>query len=114
LEKAVDERNPPIICFQAYRDNTSVNWVTDFSDGHFNVVVGYDEKNLFFMDPWIEPHNATQHYRYVPKKEFQDRWHNCAASHIYHGAAFIDGKSVTPKLHPHPIPPTFTVATYEP
>ena len=35
------------------------------------VLIGYDDENLYFMDP-----STGRHYAYIPRGEFVDRWHD--------------------------------------
>lgn len=69
--KALIDRKQPVICLlQAWsekpRDYTDV-----WSDGHYVVACGYDDENIFFMDP-----STLGNFAYIPESEFVDRWHD--------------------------------------
>jgi predicted double-glycine peptidase len=75
LLAAVDAGNPPIVDLQAWQSadsrDTLKPWRTDWDDGHYVVLAGYDDVNLFFMDP-----STSRAYAYIPRDEFPDRWHD--------------------------------------
>jgi len=91
LERAVDRGEPTIVAIQAWqavptRDRMRP-WASDWDDGHYVVVVGYDDGNLYFMDP-----STTGRYTYIPRDEFRSRWHDVvgrANVHTDHIAIFI-------------------------
>lgn len=70
LRQLIDRGKPTIILLQAW-GNPGVNWKTEWNEGHYAVAVGYDEHNIYFMDP-----SVLGHYTYVPNEEFLDRWHD--------------------------------------
>jgi hypothetical protein len=70
LREVIDSGRPPILVFQAW-GRPGVNWKKEWNEGHYAVAVGYDEDNLYFMDPAI-----LGHYAYIPVDEFLDRWHD--------------------------------------
>jgi len=89
LERAIDAGEPPIVDFEAWQSPGSVNdpkpWATDYDDGHYSVLVGYDADNLYFMDP-----STIGHYAYVPRAEFLDRWHDTVgSSSLQHMVIFV-------------------------
>lgn len=51
LEKVVDEGNLTIIDYQAYRESPNVAYATDWEDGHYSIVVGYDQDKIYIEDP---------------------------------------------------------------
>jgi ABC-type bacteriocin/lantibiotic exporter with double-glycine peptidase domain len=106
VERAVDRSEPTIVAVQAWqpvaREENLKPWATDWDDGHYLVVIGYDSKNLYFMDP-----STTGHYTYIPLGEFNDRWHDVlGAEHVHaeHIAVFVHS-TVT-----RPSPPASTIA----
>jgi len=106
LLEAIDRQEPPIIDFEAWRDNDTVRWSTDWDDGHYNVLVGYDKDNFFMMDP-STPHR----YAYVPQDKFLKRWHDVVGAnnvHTWHMVVFVAGGS-----NPHPQPDPPAKASYE-
>jgi predicted double-glycine peptidase len=70
LRQLIDRGKPTIVLMQAW-GNPGVNWKTEWNEGHYAVAVGYDENNIYFMDPTV-----LGHYAYVPIEEFLDRWHD--------------------------------------
>lgn len=58
LEGFVDKNIPVIVAYQAYRD------------GHFSVVVGYDNKRILIADPF-----SSRKFRWIPKQDFKRRWY---------------------------------------
>lgn len=75
------------------------------SDGHYNVLVGYDHENFFLMDP------STQgHYAYIPQSEFIDRWHDIVGKNTKTERMVILVKGTRT---PHPVTPKHPDATYE-
>ncbi len=70
LKKWIDERKPVIVSIQAWAEKP-VHYAADWDDGHYVVAVGYDEQNIYFMDPSI-----LGHYAYLPLSEFVRRWHD--------------------------------------
>jgi predicted double-glycine peptidase len=70
LKKFIDGRKPVIVLIQAWPDSP-VKWAETWTEGHYSVAVGYDEENLYFMDP-----STLGHYTFIPAQEFLDRWHD--------------------------------------
>jgi len=70
LEKWIDRRRPVIVIIQAWAD-PPVDYPHDWNDGHYVVAVGYDDENLYFMDP-----STLGHYTFIPREEFLTRWHD--------------------------------------
>lgn len=70
LKAALDKRQPVICLLQAWSEHP-VDYKDEWNDGHYVVAVGYDEKNIFFMDP-----STLGNYTYIPEYEFLDRWHD--------------------------------------
>ncbi|MGO8994648.1 MAG: C39 family peptidase [Polyangiaceae bacterium] len=97
LMSAIDRREPPIVDFQAWKDEprspSEDEWAADWDDGHYAVLVGYDARELYFMDP-----STSDHYAYVPVQEFVARWHDVLTGsneHIEHATIFVHA-SVAP------------------
>lgn len=44
---------------------------------HSVLAIGYDEDNIFFMDPL-----TSGNYTYLPNDQLDERWHNCKNSHV--------------------------------
>ncbi|NBQ54056.1 MAG: hypothetical protein EBU49_10810 [Proteobacteria bacterium] len=75
LEGSLLRGIPVIVLIQAYADfeftGSKHDWRNDWSNGHYVVVNGLDEKNVYMMDP-----SSRGTYTYIPRKEFLDRWHD--------------------------------------
>ncbi len=70
LAKLLDQRKPVICLIQAWSEKP-VNYETDWEDGHYVVAIGYDKKNVYFMDP-----STLGNYTFIPIAEFLKRWHD--------------------------------------
>ena len=73
LKASIDRGVPVIVLLQAWAatDQTSHDYGSDWVDGHFAIVIGYDKANLYFMDP-----STFGNYTFVPINEFLERWHD--------------------------------------
>lgn len=68
LKDWIDKQIPVIICFQAWG---AKKYYKTKESGHYAVVIGYDDENVYFQDPSID--DARGH---LPWKEFIKRWHD--------------------------------------
>lgn len=76
LTESVRAGVPVIVAFQAWSDNPTVEcYSTNWSEGHYAVVMGYDDRNLYFMDP-----STLGNYTFIPREEFLARWHDETAA----------------------------------
>lgn len=70
LQSFIDDGIPVIVMIQAWGKS-----VTDlektWENGHYVLAIGYDEDNVYFMDPSI-----LGNYAYLPSDEFVKRWHD--------------------------------------
>ncbi len=71
LQACLDNKQPVIVAYQAWKDNPSIPYQDDWVDGHFSVVIGYDSTYVYFMDPL-----TLGNYTSIPTGEFLTRWHN--------------------------------------
>ncbi|MDV2481450.1 hypothetical protein F8E02_05415 [Methanoculleus sp. Wushi-C6] len=73
LERSVAEKNPVIIACQAWADTDpeEFSWDTDWEDGHYMVVIGFDSENVYFEDPAMLGTRGK-----IPRQEFLSRWHD--------------------------------------
>ena len=71
LKHYLDLKKPVIILIQAWTNQSIVDWKNDWIDGHYVVAIGYDQNNVYFMDP-----STLGNYAYIPQPEFMDRWHD--------------------------------------
>lgn len=91
LTAAIDHGEPPIVDLEAWRDDPGTpdvaEWAADWDDGHYAVLVGYDDRDFYLMDP-----STGDHYAYVPRGELEPRWHDVLTgsnAHIEHAAIFV-------------------------
>ncbi len=71
LQACLDNKQPVIIAYQAWKDNPSIPYQDDWEDGHFSIAIGYDSNNIYFMDPY-----TLGNYTSIPTSEFLTRWHD--------------------------------------
>jgi predicted double-glycine peptidase len=68
----VDEDHPVIVLVQAWSDRylSLKEWRSNYDDGHYAIVIGYNDKAVFFEDP-------SSFYRtWLNSNEFLARWHD--------------------------------------
>lgn len=70
LTRLLDQRKPVIVLIQAWSEKP-VDYAKDWDDGHYVVAIGYDKKNVYFMDP-----STLGNYTFIPIAEFLKRWHD--------------------------------------
>jgi predicted double-glycine peptidase len=89
LKSSLSNGNPVILNFQAWSNDKKPNWKNDWKDGHYAVLVGMDEENLYMRDPSIYNKVGT-----LSIDEFMDRWHDVGndKNKMYNVAIFFSGK----------------------
>ncbi|MBN2498911.1 MAG: N-formylglutamate amidohydrolase [Deltaproteobacteria bacterium] len=72
VKRYVDQGHPVIVLLQAWAEEVKSleDWRRDWDDGHYAIVMGYNENVLFFEDP------ASFHRTWLREKEFLARWHD--------------------------------------
>ena len=68
LRTYIRKKIPVIILAQAWKTE-DVSYERTEAYGHYMIVIGYDEKNIYFEDP------AVFGKGFIPVKEFKKRWH---------------------------------------
>jgi len=68
LRQYVEKKIPVFVLLQAWNDQTSA-YTDDTNDGHWVVVIGYDNKKLYFEDPY------TFVRTFLADDELILRWH---------------------------------------
>ena len=69
----------------------------EWDAGHYIVVLGVDEQNVYFQDPYARNCKA-----FVPRKMFEDHWHQVMGGDLkrnpklYHVGIFVRGKQPAP------------------
>lgn len=75
VHRYIDEGKPLLVAYQAWAAWDPVqpdyNYEEQWEDGHYSILCGYDEKNLYFMDP-----STLGTYTYLPNDTFLKRWHD--------------------------------------
>lgn len=72
INASLEEGVPVIIDCQAWRSPaTKESWKDDWSDGHYMVIIGVDDQNVYFEDPYILGSRG-----FLSHQEFEERWHN--------------------------------------
>ncbi|RQW79910.1 MAG: hypothetical protein EHM14_06930 [Methanothrix sp.] len=73
LEAYLQEGVPVIVDCQAWRSVSQANesWADDWSDGHWVVVIGMDDKLVYLEDPYLLGSRGI-----MTRQEFEERWHN--------------------------------------
>ena len=68
----IDKGYPVIVLVQAWAERymTIEEWETDYDDGHYVVVIGYEENIVIFEDP------ASTRRTWLTEEEFIARWHD--------------------------------------
>ncbi len=99
LENSIKEGVPVIVDCQSWRGSAYSNksWADDWDDGHYMVVIGIDENNVYLEDPYTLGSRG-----FIPRKEFLERWHNPGGTaplyneKQYHLGIFIRGDKPSP------------------
>lgn len=71
LTELLDNKQPVLIALQAWSEVKDKDYNDIWNSGHYLVVIGYDDNNIYFMDP-----STVNHYGYIPISEFKKRWHD--------------------------------------
>ena len=100
LRRALAEGETVILNLQAWSEAPAKGtpWKDRWEDGHYVVLVGLDETQLYAMDP-----SVAAGYAHLPQSEFLDRWHDYTLAggtrrEYRHLAIFIKGKTALPAL----------------
>ncbi len=100
IEKAIDRQEPVLVDYQAWgTEIEKVDYSSVWESGHYGVVIGYDSKYLYLMDPVL-----SSSYGKLERGDFLKRWHdyetrNGKTEYYIQAAIFISG---TEKLKQFP------------
>ena len=102
LRLALRRGETVMVEYQAWREpgKPYKPWPEDWEHGHYSVVIGLDNENIYLMDP-----SAYTGYGWLPISEFLERWHDedhpkgDAARRNHHLAIFIRGHAPVPPQH---------------
>lgn len=89
LRSSLARKEPVIVAIQAWREGDSLQkpWTDLWDDGHYVVVIGMDDKRVWFEDPSLLGTRG-----YIDLQEFQDRWHDKDDIPYIQSGIFIRGK----------------------
>jgi predicted double-glycine peptidase len=71
LKGFVASKTPVILSYQAWSDDDREPWSEEQDDGHYSVLIGIDDKNIYINDP-----SLLNKKGYLPIEEFKERWHD--------------------------------------
>jgi len=102
LHAALTKGIPVIVCGQAWRsrEDSDKSVEEDWKDDHYVVVLGMDNKYVYYQDPFITRGNA-----FVSHRLFEESWHNVRGitssdkKKQVHLGVFISGDT-PPRRHP--------------
>ena len=100
VKQYLDENHPVIVVVQAWaqRYMTLEDWEVDYDDGHYVIVIGYDDKIIIFEDP------ASFRRTWMTEEEFLVRWHDIdprTQQKFEHFAMVLLGKQPASKALKH-------------
>lgn len=100
VKQYVDENHPVIIIVQAWAERYMVleDWKEDYDDGHYVIVIGYNDKIIIFEDP------ASFRRTWLTEEEFLVRWHDIdprTQERFDHFAMVLLGKQLVSKALKH-------------
>lgn len=86
LQSYIDLGRPVIVCMQAWDETPQKEKnYKKLNSGHYVVVIGYDEKYVYFEDPVLEGERGILTY-----DQFKKRWHDKDSdSKQYHRAGMV-------------------------
>lgn len=64
----IKNKKPVVIAIQAWGNKK--DYSKEWDEGHYVVVIGYDKKGFYLMDP------SQMGYSYISERDLQNRWHD--------------------------------------
>lgn len=100
LKQFVDQGYPVIVIVQAWADRymTLEDWKSSFDNGHYAVVIGYQDHIIIFEDP------SSIHRTWMSEEEFLTRWHDIDLNtyeRVDHFAMVLMGKQPASRVPEH-------------
>lgn len=90
IKHYIDKSIPVIVDIQAWSGHRHPDYHSDYADGHYVVVIGYDDERFIFEDP------SLLNRGFLLFSEFLTRWHDIddahGDSHLSHLGIAIYGK----------------------
>ncbi len=72
LRANIKNKYPTMVAIQAWLDSYQPSdWNTNWEDGHWVIVIGLDDKNIYFEDPSLLGTRG-----WLTQAEFLARWHD--------------------------------------
>jgi predicted double-glycine peptidase len=97
LKESIHSDQAVLIEAQAWPEKKAIpaHYADVWDQGHYLVVIGIDDKNVYFIDPSLLGGKEA-----IPVKEFLDRWHDIdeKGQHIQHRGIFFQGTPKPPPL----------------
>lgn len=91
LAREVKAGHPVMVAYQAYADEAGPfphkkPWRDDWNDGHWSLVIGIDEHNVYLEDPSMLGKRG-----FIPRAEFLERWHDTDRGNrpVYHQLGLV-------------------------
>lgn len=88
LQNNLNQGIPIIILCQAWGDN-GTPYSNDTAHGHYMVVIGMDEKNVYLEDPAILGSRG-----YIPRQEFLERWHDLYLNQTGNNSTTVNNQGI--------------------
>lgn len=97
LQKELDAGRPVLIVAQAWREESENTkpWLECWNSGHYMIVMGMDQEQVYFEDPWILGQRGL-----IAREEFLERWHHRHAGTVFQQAAILMSGRPDPALQP--------------
>lgn len=98
LRQKLDARHPLILMIQAWSGKAETDWANTWDCGHYVVAIGYDDRRIFVMDPYI-----VSSYGWLTWDDLDLRWHD----HGHDGKMIRSAIEVFPRRNAKVPPPDF-------
>ncbi|MBI4403372.1 MAG: C39 family peptidase [Deltaproteobacteria bacterium] len=98
LRRNISLGHPVIVEIQAWPDDPISDYTDIWTEGHYVVVIGVDERNIYFVDPSILGGRG-----FIPIAEFLTRWHEIGrrGEHLSHTGILFSGPIKAPPQWQH-------------
>jgi ABC-type bacteriocin/lantibiotic exporter with double-glycine peptidase domain len=94
IKQFLKNKIPVLTVFQAWKSDNIKSWSSIWDCGHYSVIIGIDNNNIYMMDPMI-----IGSYGYIPIDEFEERWHDIDVhKHIFNRFSCAV-YNANPKIH---------------
>jgi len=97
LKKFINDGITPMLLIQAWADE-DIEYEYDWRDAHYVIACGYDDNNIFIMDPY-----TLSNYTYISTSELMKRWHvvDKFGSRYYNSGLIIKNEHCPFKYDPY-------------